>query len=119
MAEDGEYAVSYFMARPGLKTVLFKKVDYPGRRRAEVFVLVHRQWEPASGLLAVMAGRPEWDPSAIPVERSELRDLLAKAGWDHPEIERALDSKDGQRLRSRKDTGAPGNSLLASRERTS
>jgi hypothetical protein len=100
--EVGSYRVTYFLSGHGRKTVMFKKVDYPGRRRPEIFVLVGTQWQPASGLAPAAAGLPEWDPLAVPVESSRLLAFLEASGLDRQDVERIMASKDGQRLRLRK-----------------
>jgi hypothetical protein len=100
--DRGAYQLSYFLLHRGqAKSLLFKKVDYPLRGRADVFVLLGSHWERASGLSPVMSGRAEWDPSAVPVDQWEVRAFLAAAGWKESEINGTLDSREGQRLTPR------------------
>ncbi len=94
---DPLYQIDYFLGQRGASLHLFKRVDYPGRRRAEVFVLDGERWVRASGLTPGLAGTPEWDPSARPITREEAQHLMQSTGLNPTQVEALLASQEGQR----------------------
>ena len=96
-APDPLYQIDYFLGQRAASIRLFKKVDYPGRMRAEVFVLDGERWIRASGLAPGLAGTPEWDPSARPITREEAQHLMQSTGLSPTQIEALLASQEGQR----------------------
>jgi len=91
------YQIDYFLSQRAASLHLFKKVDYPGRRRAEVFVLEGERWVRASGLTPGLGSTPEWDPSARPITREEAQHLMQSTGLSPTRVEALLASQEGQR----------------------
>jgi len=100
------YQIDYFLGQRAASLYLFKKVDYPGRSRPEVFVLDGGHWVRASGLTPRLAGTPEWDASARPITRDEARHLMQTTGLSPSQVEVLLASKEGQRKWPRR-AGSP------------
>jgi hypothetical protein len=94
---DPLYQIDYFLGQKAASLHLFKKVDYPGRMRPEVFVLDGERWVRASGLSPGLAGTPEWDPSARRITREEAQHLMQSTGLSSAEVEALLTSQEGQR----------------------
>jgi len=100
------YQIDYFLGQRAASLYLFKKVDYPGRSRPEVFVLDAGHWVRASGLTPRLAGTPEWDASARSITRDEARHLMQTTGLSPSQVETLLASKEGQRKWPRRE-GSP------------
>ena len=94
---DPLYQIDYFLGQKAASIRLFKKVDYPGRMRAEVFVLDGERWVRASGVTPRLAGTPEWDASARPITREEAQHLMHSTGLTPAQVEALLASQEGQR----------------------
>jgi len=105
---DEGYRIEYFFGRSakGASRHLFKKVNYPGRSRAEVFVLEGERWIQAAGITPTLAGTPEWDGSATWVSVSEAEDLMLSAGLSQDQVKVLLTGKEGQRRWSRRGADA-------------
>jgi hypothetical protein len=103
-APSSLYSIRYFSVGEGpLQDVtVFKKVDFPGRSRAEIFVLQGRGWMPALGLRSRLLGAPEWNAQARPMPDSELASLLRKAGWSREDIDGLMYSPEGKRRTHRR-----------------
>ena len=84
------YQIDYFLGQRAASLYLFKKVDYPGRSRPEVFVLDAGHWVRASGLTPRLAGTPEWDASARSITRDEARHLMQTTGLSSSQVEALL-----------------------------
>ena len=98
-APSSLYSIQYFCVGEGpLQDVtVFKKVDFPGRSRAETFVLQGRGWMPALGLRSRLLGVPEWTAQARAMLDSELANLLRQAGWSEEDVDGLMSSHEGQR----------------------
>jgi hypothetical protein len=98
---SGQETLDYFCLEDGQEVRLFKKVDFPGRARAVIFVLQAGKWAPALGLWPAVQGTPEWDPQARWITANEARRLLEQMGLPPDQIDRLTTGREGRRRNPR------------------